>query len=461
MNDIMNTTNLFLIVGAALLLAPPAAIMAQSAWQTVPDFQCASLSAVEAFAKDAAGNLFAADWTVDSRAGQLAQVQKSTDQGASWSVVEDFVYGTPRPSGSTEFLALGTDTAGGLYAVGYATDERAQDHWIVRKSGVRGGVWSTVDDFVLPGGESSVAQGFAADTAGNLYVAGYARLAASGGSADLRKPCKHWLVRQSRDGGHTWSTIDDFKDDSGARARAILSTPSGLFVAGSGWNGSPSGERWLVRKGTRGRAGGFRWQTVDEFENQVHGFGNVSRAQGLGMDAQGNLYAVGLSCPFGSRRSSPQWVVRRAFPSGLDWAVVDTFQLGPEHFGAASGVAASDQGGVLVVGEAVGDDNVVHWIVRQSATGKAGSWSVGDATPAVAQKESEAAAEAFGEVTNLPDGTLRSTPPQCACGLTLLCDSTRVLAGGSSGAGPGHALVRRLDLGPATEIAATKLPAAH
>jgi len=263
---------------------------AQDAWQTVADSEGAPVAAVDALTKDTAGNLYAAVSSSDAAGRTHALIRKSSDQGATWTVVEDFVSAARHSAG---FLSLGMAGAGDLYAVGYAEDENGQRRWIVRKSGARGASWSTVDDFAWPGGQSTTAKGFAADATGNLYVAGFGHESPSSGKRGKRS---HWLVRQSRDGGQTWSTVDDFSYSFSARAAAIISTSSGLFVAGSGGNGKPeSGERWLVRKGTDDGAGSFRWQTVDEFQIQESNHGSDSRARGLGMDGRGNLYAVGQS----------------------------------------------------------------------------------------------------------------------------------------------------------------------
>src|SRR6185436_13841434 len=121
-----------------------------------------------------------------------ASIRKSSDQGATWTVIED---SANAGCSTARFLSLGADASNHLYAVGYAEDERGHTRWIVRKSGKGGNVWTTVDDFSLPGGQTTVAQGFAADGIGNLYVAGHGAESPSDGSID---PRQHWLVRQSR-----------------------------------------------------------------------------------------------------------------------------------------------------------------------------------------------------------------------------------------------------------------------
>jgi len=442
-----------LTLGAALLLASITTTLAQGTWKTVADFECALPTGVDALTKDAAGNLYAAVSSSDAEGRAHALIRTSRDHGATWAVVEDFV---SVAHGATKYLSLGTDATGHLYAAGYAADENGQTRWIVRKSDDGASPWTTVDDFAWPGGQTTAAQGLAADASGNLYVVGYGDEPASDGKPSSRR---HWLIRQSRDGGRSWSTIDDFSYGFSAKAAAIVSTRSGLFVAGSGWNGkSESGQRWLVRKGSVDGAGGFRWQTVDEFQLQENKHGFASQAQGLALDSRGNVYAVGRSYAVVAGWPSAHWVVRRASRSGSDWAVVDRFQLEPGCFATACGVATSDQEGVLVVGRATSTDLAPHWIVRKSATGEAGTWSVSDAFPEVAQRQSDAAAKAIGEVTILADGSMRFAPPRSAGGRAILCDSTRVLTGGLSMAGVGHAMVRSLDLQRASEQAARTAP---
>jgi hypothetical protein len=439
----MNTSRLILALGAALLLAHAAATSAQETWQTVADFPSPHIGNVNALTKDATGNFYAAVSSSDDERRVHAQVRKSTDHGTTWTVVEDFVSAV---GGSTRFHSLGVDTAGHIYAAGFTDDGKGQTRWIVRKGSNGGNSWSTVDDFGGPGGRIAAAQSIAADARGNLYVAGFGDESPSDGSPGLRT---HWLVRQSRDGGRNWSTVDDFNCGFSARATAILSTSGGLFVAGSGWNDQSSGEQWLVRKGTVDGAAGVRWQTVDEFQLQENKRAYDSRPHGLMADARGNLYAVGRSNARAQGMPSVHWIVRRAFSTGTDWTLVDKFQLDPGNFAAARGITASDQGGVYVVGQALDRDLSAHWIVRKSATGETGSWSIDDDFRMVAAPSAPTAA--IG-ITHSLDGSLTAQPSQISGGLSILSDSTRVFAGGSSHGGLDHAMVRRLELGRTNDL---------
>jgi hypothetical protein len=448
----MNKSNLLLALHAALLLTAASPTLAESTWQSVADFQSVPSTAVDALTKDAAGNLYAAVTTTDADGRTHALIRKSSDRGAAWTAVEDFVSAV---GGSTKFLSLGADAAGHLYAAGYVTDENGQTRWIVRQSGERGNSWSTADDFAWPGGQTTAAQGLAADASGNLYVVGYGDEPPSDGKPG---PQRHWLVRQSRDGGRTWATIDDFSYTFSAKAAAIVSTGGDLFVAGSGWNGKlESGERWLVRKGKTDGAGGFRWQTVDEFQLQENKHGFASQAQGLALDSRGHLYAVGRSYAGAESAMSAHWVVRRASSAGTDWTIVDSFQLEPGYFATACGVTANSQGDVYVVGRAGGSNPGYRWIVRKSATGDSGSWALSDdfRRPVPPQGQAAGAAD---RVMVTADGSMVSPPAVFASGLAILCDSTHVFAGGLAHAGLNHAMVRKLDSSRASELAATRAP---
>jgi hypothetical protein len=420
---------------------------AQPTWRTLADFQCAPPATVDALAKDAAGHLYAAISTADEQGRMRAQIRKSSDGGATWSLVEEFASSF---LGSVQFLSLDTDTTGHVYAAGYLADDQGQYRWIVRKSDVGGTTWSTVDDFALPGIQRTIAQALTVYADGRISVAGYGDAPSDAGQPH---PRTRWLVRQSRDGGRTWTTLDDFNHQHSAKATAILSTPNGLFVAGTGWNGNTNtGEHWLVRQGVVDGTGTFQWQTVDEFRLQDLGRAFGSQAHGLGLDEQGHLYVVGRGYASGDGGNSVHWVVRRASRAGTDWALVDTFQLRAGDFAAAIGVASDNPSGVYVVGRATDRRSGSHWIVRHSPTGEAGSWKVSDdfsGTTAMA------ILLGVGLTSRTPDGSMRSPAAAYATGLAIVSDSTGVYTGGSIRMETSHALVRKLQLVNPTKLATT------
>jgi hypothetical protein len=124
---------------------------------------------------------------------------------------------------------------------------------------------------------------------------------------------------------------------------------------------------------------------------------------------------------------------------------VDKFQLHPGNFAVARGVAASSEGGIYVVGQAAARDFAALWIVRKSAAGKAGSWSINDdfapSPPA-----------ATDGITRLPDGSLSSRADETSGGLCILSESKRIFAGGWSSGGLKHAMVRRLELSRTNDL---------
>lgn len=439
--------NLSFTLVPALWFAPWLTLFAQPAWQTVADFQCAPPATVEALAKDAAGHLYAAISTAEEEGRMAAQIRRSTDGGTTWSVVDHLVASN---LGLVQFRSLGVDKGGQVYAAGFRSDDQGQYRWIVRQSGANGTNWSTVDEFALPGVQRTIAQALTVDADGRISVAGYGDAPSRAGQP---QPRTRWLVRQSRDGGRTWTTLDDFDYQFSAKATAILSTPNGLFVAGMGWNGnSDTAERWLVRKAATDLAGKLEWQTVDEFQlrNLNHPFG--AQAQGLGMDEQGQLYAVGRGYASGDGGNSVHWVVRRASRAGTDWTLVDTFQLQAGNFASAIGVASGSPGGVYVVGRATDPRSGSHWIVRHSATGEAGSWEVSD------HFSGTTAMTILSGVTlvnRTADGSMMSPPAAFAHGSAILSDSTSVFTAGATRAETSHALVRMLGLVNPTKLATT------
>lgn len=102
---------------------------------------------------------------------QTWTVRKSTDGGATWSTDNSYSYPlssqTPTPRG------IGADSAGNMYAIGYAYDSANVAHAIIRSNA--GGSWATVDDYMGASGTGASYRGFAAfavDSGGNLYAGG-------------------------------------------------------------------------------------------------------------------------------------------------------------------------------------------------------------------------------------------------------------------------------------------------
>ena len=164
-----------------------------------------------------------------------------------------------------------------------------------------------------------------------------------------------WVVRRSLNGGAAWSTVDTL-DSGNAGASGMGADASGnIYVVGLTTRVDGSSRKWVVRKGT----GGSRWATVDS----VAGLGSPT---GFAADSHGNLFVVGI----GGNSLGPVWLVREN-PGGTGaWQTVDAFQAPPGNFFEATAVAADKSGHVFVAGWAYEDpipaSAVAHWIVRRN-----------------------------------------------------------------------------------------------
>ncbi len=164
-------------------------------------------------------------------------VRRSTNGGATWTTVDAY----QASSGyGARALSAGADGKGNIYVVGEASvpyKSSSFTHWIIRKSADGGTSWTTVDNYQLSTTSDQRAVGFATDSNGNLYAAGYTWGTGS-----------QWIVRQNSGGTGTWTTVDSFPYVSGANAHAIAADSLGnVFVGGQG---SPArgAVHWLVRK---------------------------------------------------------------------------------------------------------------------------------------------------------------------------------------------------------------------
>jgi hypothetical protein len=212
-------------------------------FSTVDTFQPSSSQAYAVFAHPTAGIFAVGVGTVVNKrsSSQAWMVRRSLDLGTTWSTVD--TYQASSGSAATAFGAA-ADAQGNIYVVGRAAVPNKNstiNHWQVRKSANGGTSWSTVDDFELFTSGNQVALGFAADSNGNLFVAGWA-------STGLSTGPYYWVVRENPGGAGAWTTVENFSYVSGAEAHSITADGLGsLFVGGQG---SPSSGtvHWLVRR---------------------------------------------------------------------------------------------------------------------------------------------------------------------------------------------------------------------
>jgi len=373
-------------------------------WQTVDDLPAAE---ARGLAVAPNGTLFASGFVAASDGHYHGLVMASTDTGITWSgALDDYVYG---PGYETLYDGgMVTNPVGNLYVAGEAYGVEAANHWIIRRSTDNGATWSLVDDFA-PGSSETQPFGLATDSAGNVYVAGVANhpgvndlvwtvrkgvggasfttvdTLSSGqangiyshptagifavGSAYIPgtrgyKYTEAWIVRRSLNGGATWSTVDSFQLSQNLNSRAFgvgADTSGNLYVVGQGFvssgkSGKNAYSHWIVRKSANG---GSSWSTVDDF--QLSPTGNSGAGRFIA-DSNGNLYVAG-GTPF-NQWFANEWIVRKN-PGGTGtWQTVDDFQYVSGGAALPFAMAANASGNVFVGG--VGSSSSgEHWLVRK------------------------------------------------------------------------------------------------
>jgi hypothetical protein len=396
-------------VSTRLALAGAVALFTHMAlaqtWQTVDDFQYAvdKNSQANAIAVDAQGNIYVAGQGGIGLAGyRNALVRRSTDQGATWTTIEDYLYANPT-NHITTFTAIGLDRAQNLYAVGVA-GINYNTRLIVRKSADGGATWATALDVnaapnIAGGFANAGTPGFAADASGAIYVSvvlNYGNPSTILKSSDAGATWIAWnenggvrgilttsaglftadsgegawgVVKKSLNGGATWTTVDSYtpRGLSGGNVEALCTDWTGnLYVGGFANITVTTGKgrtatstttyNWVVRKGTNG---GTRWTTLPIIA--MDGTLTGSWLNGLDADPAGNLYAVGRVT---DTLGYPRWIVEKGTNQGANWTMVEDF--GPWHSGFAMAVACDAAGGVYVCGGAFFPTTLQsHWIVRK------------------------------------------------------------------------------------------------
>lgn len=185
-----------------------------STWSTVDDFEYGSglHSEAEAVTADPAGNLYVVGWGVKAISGSTDTydwlVRKSADGGATWTINDDYHVS----SNYAEAYAAGVDLAGNEYVVGQA-EESSIWHSIVRTN--TGGAWTTVDDFQLAAGKTSIGRAFTVDSSGNLY---------DGGDAVDGSNTAHWIIR-SASGPATASSAASVSSEAAVFFSTLITSP--------------------------------------------------------------------------------------------------------------------------------------------------------------------------------------------------------------------------------------------
>lgn len=219
----------------------------------------------------------------------------AADGTVTWATVGDFAYPVSNIGNYTDQWYSAVSCVGtNVFVVGAGGGS-----WRVRKSSDGGVTWAAVDTFRFSSSDNSYALGLAADSAGNVYVAGV------GGRISQNTSNPSWIVRKGSPDGTGWVTVDQFLYSNGnAQAAAVtVDSSNTVHVTGSGWTASSAMKRWITRQ--RSSATGL-WSTTEDFSLATTGdaFGKAITA-----DPFGNVFSAGRAIDAGAVQHG--WLVRR------------------------------------------------------------------------------------------------------------------------------------------------------
>ena len=290
---------------------------------------------------DPAGNLYTSGLSYpDETSNADAQwyVRRSTDGGATWATVDDFVK-SPVDANADD-IGMAADSAGNIFTAGcdfYVSGSNAYPLWTVRK-GTGGTSFSTVDT-VLNSRPTDV---FVHPIAG-VFVSGVTKVTIK------NQPSDAWLVRRSTDGGATWSNVDVFQlaSSKSSVAMGIAASTSGIYVTGHAYNLNKGvvSSHWIVRKSTNG---GNSWTTVDDYQLTAD---NSTQGRCIAVDANANLVVAGSS--------AGKWILRKSASGTGPWTTVDVFQNGTTAT-TPNAIAADAFGNVFV-----GGNDGANWLIKK------------------------------------------------------------------------------------------------
>ena len=164
-------------------------------------------------------------------------VRKSSNGGSTWQVVDTYQYGKNLKSHAFDVAA---DSAGNVYVAGFGN--KLGSRWIVRRLTNGGTKWSTVDEFRLSGGSYAEGRGIKIDSNNNVHITGM---------ATSPQGNWNWVTRQRSAATGTWSTTDLFSlaPNQTTQGRSITADPAGnLFAAGYGYDAAGILHGWMVRR---------------------------------------------------------------------------------------------------------------------------------------------------------------------------------------------------------------------
>ncbi|HEY8746552.1 MAG TPA: hypothetical protein VIM11_01160 [Tepidisphaeraceae bacterium] len=242
---------------------------------------------------DAAGNVFAVGSeiypTKNSPFTTHWIVRKRVNGQGPFTNVDDTGEGT---TARAITIVGGSGSNAGIYVVGQ-TNNTATATAIVRKSTNGGVSWTDVDHFLFDPATSGgcVPLAMTTDSAGDVFVVGggfKGTLTGGNKTHPTYSYAENWLVRETTDGGATW-TLRDSTVPGEARAAGYNPVTGTVYVAG--WASETDSTTGLLRQHSLIRSNlGGTFATEDDFQLVP---GKYASADGFGVDASGNLF-VGI-----------------------------------------------------------------------------------------------------------------------------------------------------------------------
>lgn len=330
---------------------------AGASWSLLDDYNLVSgkMSLAFGFVKNTLGDMYVSGYAQDSSYVLRWILRKSSDGGVTWSTVDDYVYASGKPSMAA---ALDVDSNNNVYVAGVGFNSTYILHWVVRKYS-SGGVASTIMDYNAASGVSASGSGVYVAPGGAIYSVGI-------GATTIVYPgnANHWYVRKTTDGGSSWSNIDDTYLAKGATAsvKGIIESSGKLLSVGSA--NETTGTRWLARSSSDN---GETWVNTDDYSYAAN---KASTANAVGKDTAGNLYTVGSVTDASSIK---HWFIRKSSNNGSSWSTVSDFNYAASKSSEAFAIA-NDGATLYVAGSGIDSSNNTHWLVRKS-TDAGATWS--------------------------------------------------------------------------------------
>jgi hypothetical protein len=230
----------------------------------------------------------------------------------------------------------------------YSAGSCDSEGWLVRQSTDGGTTWSNVGSFfTLEPGMSARLADLQVDSADHVFVSG---------TAQDKAMVSHWIVRRLEAGG-TWTTVDDFQLEPGGSGFSPQLAGSNRLYAAGGMD-TMTAKHWIIRRSDPGGAG---WKTIDDWT-----YPNATGLEAVGVyeGPNGHLVAVGLAR---DASSVARTVTRRSSDDGQTWSSTEEWALTPGKGSGPGHLIADGRGNVYGTARALAADDRAHWVVRKLA----------------------------------------------------------------------------------------------